>query len=170
LVEIENIYDPGLEFEPIHRVLFGTDRATFEDALAEQCESFERSAVTDLPELLAAIEQPNGQSFGFVDVGGPAVYRLTGPAATIAAGTLQRTIDGLVGAGNGQVDYIHGVPVADELGRAPGNLALLLPQVPKDAFFASIVADGALPRKTFSLGEAPDKRYYLEARRINLPS
>lgn len=166
LVELENIYDPGLEFEPIHRVLFGIDRATFEQSLAQQCASFERSQVADTPELLTAIEQPDGQTFGVVDADGPAVYRLREPAATIAAGTLQRTIDSLVETGSCHVDYIHGVAVADELGRAAGNLALLLPDVPKGAFFASIVADGALPRKTFSLGEAQDKRYYLEARRI----
>ena len=166
LVELENIYDPGLEFEPIHRVLFGTDRATFERALADQCRSFDRSPCADTPDLLAAIEQSAAQTFGFVDADGPALYRLTQPAASIAAGTLQRTIDALLAAGNGHVDYIHGVSVADELGRSSGNLALLLPQVPKDAFFASIVADGALPRKTFSLGEAQGKRYYLEARRI----
>ncbi len=166
LVELENIYDPGLEFEPIHRVLFGTDRAMFERALAGQCGSFERSTVTDTPALLDEIEQRDAQAFGFIDAEGPAVYRLSKPVASIAAGTLQRTIDALVEAGSGHVDYIHGVSVADELGRAPGNLALLLPQVPKDAFFASILADGALPRKTFSLGEAQDKRYYLEARRI----
>ena len=53
-----------------------------------------------------------------------------------------------------------------QLGRAAGNLGVLLPQVAKDDFFASIIADGALPRKTFSLGEAHDKRYYLEARAI----
>lgn len=166
LVELENIYDPGLEFEPIHRVLFGTDRAMFERALAGQCGSFERSTVTDTPALLDEIEQRDAQAFGFIDAEGPAVYRLSKPVASIAAGTLQRTIDALVEAGSGHVDYIHGVSVADELGRAPGNLALLLPQVPKDAFFASILADGALPRKTFSLGEAQDKRYYLETRRI----
>ena len=66
----------------------------------------------------------------------------------------------------GADDYIHGADVTAELGSLPGNIGLFLPQVPKDSFFASIVADGALPRKTFSLGEAQDKRYYLEARRI----
>ena len=64
------------------------------------------------------------------------------------------------------VDYIHGADVTEQLARAGGNLGLLLPQVAKSSFFATIVADGALPRKTFSLGEAHDKRYYLEAREI----
>ena len=165
MVEVENIYDQGLEFEPIHRVLFGTDRATFEKALAGHCASAERFAVNDLDEALAMIEVSGIQSFGYVDADGVAVYRLSVPAASIAAGTLQRVIDGLVASG-ADVDYIHGAEVTAELGRAAGNVGLLLPQVAKDTFFASIVADGALPRKTFSLGEAQDKRYYLEARRI----
>ena len=79
---------------------------------------------------------------------------------------MQRTIDQLTEAGSAGVDYIHGVDVTEQLARAGGNLGLLLPQVAKSSFFATIVADGALPRKTFSLGEAHDKRYYLEARAI----
>lgn len=166
LVELENIHDPGLEFEPIHRVLFDTDRATFEAALARQCGAFERWEATSVEAVLQTIEEPGRQAFGYVAASGVAVYRLTNPVASIAAGTLQRTIDSLTDAGSASVDYIHGVDVTEELGQASGNLGLLLPQVSKGSFFASIVADGALPRKTFSLGEAQDKRYYLEARAI----
>ena len=166
LVELENIHDPGLEFEPIHRALFGTDRATFEAALARHCGSFERTEATSVATVLQAIEQPGLQAFGYLDASGSAIYRLTEPAASIAAGTLQRTIDQLTEAGSAGVDYIHGADVTEQLARAGGNLGLLLPQVAKSSFFATIVADGALPRKTFSLGEAHDKRYYLEARAI----
>ncbi len=167
LVELENIHDPGLEFEPIHRVLFGTDRAVFEQALAAQCGGFTRITSTDLTDVLARIEGQGAQRFGYVDAGGFALYSLDDPAASIAAGTLQRVIDALVGHDAADVDYIHGADVTEELGRRPGNLGVLLPSVAKDVFFSSIVADGALPRKTFSLGEAEDKRYYLEARRLN---
>lgn len=166
LVELENIHDPGLEFEPIHRVLFGTDRATFEAALARYCGGFERQDAAEVGTVLETIEEPGDQAFGYIDAAGPAVYRLTEPVASIAAGTLQRTIDSMTEAGSASVDYIHGTDVTEELARVSGNLGLLLPQVAKDSFFASIVADGALPRKTFSLGEAHDKRYYLEARAI----
>ncbi len=166
LVELENIHDPGLEFEPIHRVVFHTPRAVFEAALADQCAGFERVAASGPAEVLAAIEAPGTQLFGYVDEDGFAVYRLDAPRASLAAGTLQRVIDALLEAGRSEVDYIHGTDVTAELGSLLGNIGLFLPQVPKASFFASIVADGALPRKTFSLGEAQDKRYYLEARRI----
>ncbi|MDD4450133.1 MAG: DUF1015 domain-containing protein, partial [Sphaerochaeta sp.] len=64
------------------------------------------------------------------------------------------------------VDYIHGVDVSANLGRKKGNIALILPNVSKATFFDTIIKDNALPRKTFSMGEAHEKRYYMEARRI----
>ena len=166
LVELENIHDSGLEFEPIHRVLFGTTPADFEAALATQCAGFERLPAADLATVLEAIEGRGAQLFGYLDHDGLAVYRLDSPATSLAAGTLQRVIDSLLAAGPSEVDYIHGADVTAQLGSLPGNIGLLLPEVSKDSFFASIVTDGALPRKTFSLGEAQDKRYYLEARRL----
>lgn len=166
LVELENIHDPGLEFEPIHRVLFGADRDVFEQTLAAHCTGFTRTTCTDLADTLTQINHQGAQRFGYVDTDGFAVYSLDMPTASIAAGTLQRIIDSLVGRATAEVDYIHGADVTEELGRRSGNLGLLLPPVAKDAFFASIVADGTLPRKTFSLGEAEDKRYYLEGRRL----
>ncbi len=153
LVELENIYDPGLRFEPIHRVLFGTDLAAFEAALAEHCAAIQRIEADDPAAALAAIEQPGEQSFAVIDADSVAVYRLSGPHAGIAAGTVQRTIDTLTAASaSTTVDYIHGADVAEELGRIAGNVGLLLPPVDKDAFFASIAADGALPRKDILSG------------------
>ena len=166
LAELENIFDEGLTFEPIHRVLFGVDRATFEAELARHCGSFLVAEVPadDLEALIA--DQGAGQGFGHADATGTRVYRLDAAEAVIAAGTLQHVIDALVTAGAATVDYIHGTDVTLELGQQPGNLGLLLPPIAKESFFASIVADGALPRKTFSMGHAEDKRYYLEARAI----
>lgn len=165
LVEIENIFDPGLEFEPIHRVLFNTSREAFETELVRHCSAFTRNNADSSSEVLKLITAATQQTFGFCDQHGYATYTLTNPQASIPAGTLQSVIDALVAAGY-EVDYIHGADATSEIGSRANNLALFLPAVPKDSFFASIVADGALPRKTFSLGEADDKRFYLEARRI----
>lgn len=165
LVELENIFDDGLEFEPIHRVLFGLTHAAFEAELAKHCGWFAFAAATP-EEAEALIEDQTVQRFAYADADVCGVYQLTKPQASIPAGTLQRVIDALIASGTCEVDYIHGADVTLELGRRPGNIALLLPPVAKDTFFASIVADGALPRKTFSMGHAADKRYYLEARRI----
>jgi hypothetical protein len=165
LVEIENIFDPGLEFEPIHRVLFDTPREVFDAELARHCASYTVSPADTAAELMARIVSATDQTFGYCDQKGYATYALTDPEASIPAGTLQAVIDALVEAGH-EVDYIHGTEATNEIGRRGPNLGLFLPAVPKDSFFASLAADGALPRKAFSLGEADDKRYYLEARHI----
>jgi hypothetical protein len=165
LVEIENIFDPGLEFEPIHRVLFDTPRDVFEAELARHCASYTVKPARTTAEVMERVASATEQTFGYCDQDGYAAYTLTDPASSIPAGTLQAVIDALVAAGR-EVDYIHGSDATSEIGRRATHLGLFLPAVPKESFFASIVADGALPRKTFSLGEADDKRYYLESRRI----
>jgi hypothetical protein len=165
LVEIENIFDQGIEFEPIHRVLFDTPREVFETELARHCASYVVSPSDTVAHLIESVSNATEQMFGYCDSSGYATYTLTEPEASIPAGTLQAVIDALVAAGR-EVDYIHGTEATSALGRRGANLGLFLPAIPKDSFFASIIADGALPRKTFSLGEADEKRYYLEARRI----
>jgi hypothetical protein len=165
LVEIENIFDAGLEFEPIHRVLFDTPRPVFEAELARHCASYTVDPADSAAQLMDRVVSATDQTFGYCDQSGYGTYCLTDPEASIPAGTLQAVIDALVAAGR-EVDYIHGTEATSRIGRRDTNLGLFLPAVPKESFFASIVADGALPRKTFSLGEADDKRYYLEARRI----
>jgi hypothetical protein len=165
LVEIENIFDPGLEFEPIHRVLFDTPREVFEAELVRHCASYSVIPVETTDEVIERVANATQQTFGYCDHDGYATYTLTDPEASIPAGTLQAVIDALVATGR-EVDYIHGSDATSEIGRRGHHLGLFLPAVPKESFFASIVADGTLPRKTFSLGEADDKRYYLESRRI----
>ena len=88
------------------------------------------------------------------------------PAAQLPVATLQTFLDGWLAAHPGRVDYIHGDGVTRELGSKPGNVGFLLPPMGKEALFPTVIHDGVLPRKTFSMGEAHDKRFYLEARRI----
>ncbi|PKL11492.1 MAG: DUF1015 domain-containing protein [Spirochaetae bacterium HGW-Spirochaetae-8] len=168
LVELENIFDPGLEFEPIHRVLFNLKRETFLSYLSKACEAFTVTPCQTLSDLMARIEKPSGtQDFGFVDSQGLAVIGMAGANATIAAGTLQSVIDSILSNEKVvQVDYIHGENITDSIGSKPGNIGLFLPALDKNEFFDTIVKDGALPRKTFSMGEAHEKRFYMEARRI----
>ncbi len=167
MVELENIYDPGLAFEPIHRVLFGLDFATFK-AEVEKCASFVViEKVADLPTLHTLInEHSTFQRFGYRDKNGYYLFNLSGAVANIAAGTLQVVIDSLLEQEKATVDYIHGEEVSATLGAKEGNCALILPNVSKDTFFETIIKDSALPRKTFSMGEANEKRYYMEARKI----
>jgi uncharacterized protein (DUF1015 family) len=167
LVELENIFDPGLAFEPIHRVLFNLSRQTFLEEIAKVCESYVVSKASSKEEVLQQINVNDGlQKFGYCDAEGFLVIGMRESKASIAAGTLQLVIDSLLAQKLATVDYIHGVEVAANLGKKKGNIALILPDVSKATFFDTIIKDNALPRKTFSMGEAHEKRYYMEARRI----
>ena len=66
-----------------------------------------------------------------------------------------------------EVDYIHGEDVVRALAEKEDTIGFLLPAMEKSQLFPTVVYDGALPRKTFSMGEANEKRYYLECRRID---
>jgi hypothetical protein len=169
MVELENIYDPGLAFEPIHRVLFGINFGAFK-AEVEKCASFVViEKVPDLSTLHKLInEKSEFQRFGYRDKNGYYLFNLSQAVANIAAGTLQVVIDSLLEQKKATVDYIHGEEVTASLGAKQGNGAIILPNVSKDTFFETIIKDSALPRKTFSMGEANEKRYYMEARKIRV--
>ncbi len=145
LVEIVNIYDEGLTFEPIHRVLFGADAG----------------------ELAAAL----GKTFGGAvtqDSGGT-VFRVAQDAGGgLAVSRLQPVLDSFLAARPAaKIDYIHGEAETLRLTRGAGAAGIILPPVAKGGFFSTIRERGALPRKSFSLGEASEKRFYLECRRIH---
>lgn len=86
--------------------------------------------------------------------------------AGLEVGELQVFLDNYLSRNGGRIDYIHGDGVAAELGRGPGCMAFLLPAMRKEDLFKTVREDGSLPKKTFSMGHAEDKRFYLEARRI----
>ncbi|MCC8182469.1 MAG: DUF1015 domain-containing protein [Clostridiales bacterium] len=152
LVELGNLHDESLEFEAIHRVCFGVDgQALLNDLLAHYPG--------------AHLGAGEGQSFRYVLAGEEGVVTVPHPTSQLAVGTLQSFLDGWLPDAS-MVDYIHGEDVARELGSRPGNIAFLLPAMGKDELFPTVIFDGVLPRKTFSMGEAHDKRFYLEARRI----
>ncbi len=153
LAEVVNLHDAALEFEPIHRVVFGVEPERL------------------LEELLAAypgayIGRGRGHQIRFVHGGGRGTVTVPNPRAQLAVGTLQSWLDGYAAAHGCKVDYIHGDDVAAQLGAQPGNIGFLLPPMEKEELFQTVIQDGVLPRKTFSMGEAHDKRFYLEARKI----
>ena len=167
LVELENIFDPGLVFEPIHRVLFNVPEDVFLAELEKNAEKIETEKVGCRNCIAKRIADQGKQRFGYCTSDKHVVVTLEKPSANIAAGTLQKVIDSLIGKGY-SVDYIHGADVTDKLGSEKGNIGLFLPAIDKATFFDTIIKDGALPRKTFSMGEANEKRYYMEARKIRI--
>ena len=153
LVEVVNNHDDALGFEPIHRVLFDVDHDDFMAAF--------QAAYPNAYE-----GQGEGHVIEVVWEGHDGYVTVPNPKVQLAVGTLQGVIDEYLKSHSGEVDYIHGDEVTKELGSKPGNMGFLLPAMGKEQLFKTVMADGVLPRKTFSMGHAQDKRYYVEARKI----
>jgi hypothetical protein len=93
--------------------------------------------------------------------------RIENPLANLAVGSVQPVLDRYLKEGRASsIDYVHGDEAVFSLASQPGNSGIYLPAMPKDELFRTVLLDGALPRKTFSMGEAHEKRFYMEARRI----
>jgi hypothetical protein len=170
LVEVENVHDAGLAFEPIHRVLFGI-RPDWKRAFEAYLDGRLRFEPAGGPSaLVAAIHQQagHGQAIGVISAQGLEIARIQDPPANLPVGTLQGFLDEwLKTGGASRVDYVHGDQIVIELGRQPGNLGFYLPPMEKSDLFKTVILDGSLPRKTFSMGEAHEKRFYMESRRIS---
>lgn len=170
LVEVENIHDPALAFAPIHRLLFGVTadlRAALAQAFGARLSCTDVASATAMRVAVQAAAATR-QAAGIVGPGERcSVVQIADPPSTLAVGTLQPVIDTFVAHGGARdVDYVHGDEVLERLARQPGNVGIHLPTVSKSALLRRVVHEGPLPRKTFSMGEAHEKRYYVEARRI----
>ncbi|TYO99195.1 uncharacterized protein DUF1015 [Geothermobacter ehrlichii] len=171
LVELVNLHDPGLEFEAIHRVVFDVDPeallARLGASLQQQGCRVRQSVLADAGQVRQALaEEAATQRFAFVAGDRFGLIEVDGAPSSLAVGTLQAFLDRELEAGGGRIDYIHGDEVVTRLGSRPGCVGFYLPAISKFELFRSIVLDGALPRKTFSMGEADEKRFYLECRSI----
>ena len=153
LIEVMNNHDDALVFEPIHRVIFGVD--------PEKLLAAFKACYPDAYE-----GRGEGHCIEYTYEGHKGCITVPNPKMQLAVGTLQSFLDEYLKENGGEIDYIHGEDVTDELGSKPGNIGFKLPAMGKEQLFKTIIADGVLPRKTFSMGHAQDKRYYVEARKI----
>ncbi len=149
LVELENIHDKALEFEPIHRVVFNQKPET---------------VLTDMKKYYEISETPTEGSQKITAVYGGKREELyvTNPSSDLEVGTLQNFLDDK----GYELDYIHGEDVVEKLAGRENSIGFILPCPDKNQLFEAVINDGALPRKTFSMGEANEKRFYLEAKII----
>ncbi len=154
LAEIVNIHDKGLDFEPIHRVVFGTSQDKF---IEDMKEYFKDNGL-----VISETPVEGMQSLVLLDENKDTYIGLSNPPHSLSVGSIQGFIDKM----GYEVDYIHGEDSTRKLATA-GNTGILLPDVSKNAFFDTIAAEGVFPRKTFSMGEAFEKRFYFEAKRID---
>lgn len=171
LVELVNLHDRALVFEPIHRVLFGL--ASGRDAIAEAGAYFQGGAKFEKSCCLRSMrETVDGQTgrphkIGIIRESGSGVLEIGAAGSNLPVGTIQAFLDAfLKDKGAREIDYVHGRDTVAQLGAKAGNLGVYLPAMRKEDLFKTVILDGALPRKTFSMGEAWEKRFYMEARRL----
>lgn len=170
LVEVENLHDSGLTFEPIHRVLFGVKKNILDALIRFYPGQVSLITCPDHDNLVAQVNhyRPGKQAFGLVNQEGSQLIEVTNPPSNLPVGTLQAFLDSYLKAGEASsIDYIHGEEVIFNLAQQPGTASFYLPAMPKRDLFRTVILDGALPRKTFSMGEAREKRFYLESRRLS---
>lgn len=150
LVELVNLHSSALEFEAINRVVFNVDS---------------NDLINKLKEYYEITTDGNGQEFEIVTKDMDEVWYIKNPKSNIAVGSIQIFLDEYLKNNNGKIDYIHGDDVTKELA-VKDNVGFIFKPMKKEELFKTVILDGALPRKTFSMGHSYDKRYYLEARKI----
>ena len=151
LVELVNLHSTALEFEAIHRVLFDVDV---------------KDLVKELNKYYKINEEGKGQKFELIYKDYDKVLYIENPKSNIPVGSIQMFLDEYLKDHKGRIDYIHGDDVTKELGSKDGNVGIIFDAMEKGDLFKTVILDGALPRKTFSMGHSHDKRYYLESRKI----
>ena len=111
-------------------------------------------------------DEPSEQSFRIVLNGKEKNVFIHNQTSNLTVGSLQNFIDKYLSENKGKVDYIHGTDVVTKLSENENSIGFILPDMGKEQLFPTVIKDGALPRKTFSMGHAEDKRYYIECRKI----
>ena len=148
LCELNNIHDPSQVFEPIHRIVKHCDP---EKLIRDLSDRFDTTEGTPVP---------------WVSSGTSGVLRIPEEGDLLPLALLQRELDRWLTENDGELDYIHGDAALFALEHEQGSVGFRLPAIDKGSLFPGILSGGVLPRKTFSMGEAEEKRYYLEARKI----
>jgi len=147
LIEINNVYDENIQFEPIHRVVFGVEPE----------------------ELLKSINKKYGigeVKIPYVTANGKGEIALPDMRFGDVISTVQGLIEEYTAENGGTIDYIHGDEAATSMGSEKGCIAFLFPKMEKSELFATVAEGRIFPKKSFSVGLAPEKRYYLECRKI----
>ncbi len=164
LCEIVNIHDESLMIEPIHRVMFNVNA---EELLSAAADFYAANGCQCMISDEAAAADPENHTVRFCFADQTGTLTVKNPKWGIPLATLQAFLDDyLTQHTDARIDYIHGSDVVSSLGTAEGNMGFFLPDIEKNDLFRGVIIDGVLPRKTFSMGEAHEKRYYMESKRI----
>ena len=150
LVELQNIYDSAVDIEAIHRVLLNCDAYKTIDEIEKELSD----------------ESPDGLNIELIYKNGKKQLKTRYANVSELIENLDELLKKICDIGKGEIDFIHGEKETEDIGRNDNNLGILLPSIKKEDIFSCIKTQGPYPRKSFSVGEARDKRYYLEAREI----
>ncbi len=157
LCEIVNIHDEALLFEPIHRIVTGTSPAVLVADWKVYAEA----------RGMRLADSGSSHRFTVVSEEGEETVAVLNPEGAIPCETIQKFLDDfLYRHPEAGIDYIHGESSLRTLASKPGTVGFLLPEIDKHTFFTDVEKLGVLPRKTFSMGEADEKRFYMEAKKI----
>lgn len=151
LVEIVNLHSSALEFEAIHRIVTNVNT---DELMAE------------MTETLGLCDEKSEQSFRIILNGAEKTVYVHKPTSQLTVGSLQEFLDAYLKKTEAKIDYIHGIDVVKSLAKQDNSIGFILPDMLKSELFPTVIKDGALPRKTFSMGHAEDKRFYVECRKI----
>ena len=151
LVELVNLHSTALEFEAINRVIFNTNP---------------EKLLNSLKEYYQINKDGNGQKIEVITNDVDEKWYIENPKSNIAVGSIQIFLDEYLKNNEGKIDYIHGEETTKNLAKQSGNVGFIFEAMPKNELFKTVILDGSLPRKTFSMGHSYDKRYYLESRKI----
>lgn len=151
LVELNNLHSDALEFEAIHRVIFDTNP----EDLLENLKSYYNMN-----------QDGNGQEVEIITKDFDEKWYIENPKSNLAVGSVQMFLDEYLANNQGKIDYIHGDETTKNMAKNDNNIGFIFKSMKKEELFETVILDGALPRKTFSMGHSYDKRYYLEARKI----
>ena len=151
LVELVNLHSPALEFEAINRVIFNTEP---------------EKLLNSLKEYYQINKDGNGQKIEVITNDVDEKWYIENPKSNISVGSIQMFLDEYLKNNEGKIDYIHGEETTKNLAKQSGNVGFIFEAMPKNELFKTVILDGSLPRKTFSMGHSYDKRYYLESRKI----
>lgn len=151
LAEIVNLHSDALRFEAIHRLAYDVD-----------CDKL----IAEMKSYLGITENECSQYFTFVCGGKEKKCFIGKPASGLSVGSVQIFLDEYVKKNGGKMDYIHGIDTVKSLAERHNGIAFIFPDMHKSELFPAIINGGVLPRKTFSIGTAEDKRFYIEARKI----
>ena len=150
LVELVNLHSPAVTFEPIHRVLFGTDASKW------------------MQTAEAALASADGSGYAISLIAGSERRDILAKGASLgeAIAAMDTFCAAYLAESGGTVDYIHGDDEALELAAGDGCCGILMPRMDKAELFTSVLRSGPFPKKSFSIGLGADKRYYLECRKL----